>query len=73
LLNASIQTLELAGFPLLFLRVAFDCGGGFALSAPSGLFVELPPPDFGENAGFFTGAFEAAEGDVERFVLFNAY
>jgi hypothetical protein len=52
-----------------FLLPALNGGSGFALAFLSGLFVELPLVDFGEYAGFFTGALEAAHGHVKRFVL----
>jgi len=50
---------------------ALDGGSQLALSFGSGLFVELAGAQFGQQTGFLDGAFEAAQGDVERLVFFN--
>ena len=54
------------------LVVAFHSGGFFALALGRGLFVELAGAQVGEQAQFFNGALEAAQGDVEGFVVFNS-
>src|SRR5690606_5783373 len=69
----SVHAGELAGLALHLLGVALDGRGGLALAGPGGLFVKLAAADLGEDAGLFAGALEAAQGYVERFVLFNAY
>ncbi len=54
------------------LVVAFDSGSLFALALGRGFFVKLAGTQVGEQAQFFNGALEAAQGDVERFVVFNS-
>ena len=42
---------------------------GFTLADSSGLFVSFATADFGQDSGFFAGAFEATQRDVERLVI----
>jgi DNA-binding transcriptional LysR family regulator len=52
------------------LVVALDGGCLLALALGGGLFVELAGAQVGQQAQFFDGAFEAAQSDVEGFVVF---
>src|SRR5690606_13842392 len=52
------------------LVVALDGGCFLALALGGGLFVELAGAQIGQQAEFFDGALEAAQGDVEGFVVF---
>ena len=51
--------------------VAFDGGGFLALAHCGGFFVKLAAANFAQNARFFAGALEPAQGDVERLVFFD--
>jgi hypothetical protein len=53
------------------LALALDCGGELALALGGGLFVELAGAQFGQEADFFDGALEAAQGDIKRLVFFD--
>src|SRR5690606_2829636 len=66
----SVQALAAAIFALQLLGVTLDGSSCLALALGSGLFVELATTDFSQNAGFFAGALETTQGDVEGFVLF---
>ena len=66
----SIQTLAAAVFALQLLGMTLDCSSSLALALGSRLFVELATADFSQYTGFFALALEAAQGDVEGFVLF---
>ena len=55
-----------------FLR-AFYCCCHFAFAFLRGLFIKLATAYLSEDAGFFTGALEATNGDFEGFVIFYTY
>ena len=50
--------------------MTLHCRGGFALTYSCGLLIELAAADFRKHTGFFAGAFETAQSDVERLVFF---
>jgi hypothetical protein len=52
------------------LVVALDGGSLLALALGGGFFVKLAGTQIGQQAQFFDGAFEAAQSDVEGFVVF---
>src|SRR5690554_4793625 len=66
----SVQALAATIFALQLLGVTLDGSSCLALALGSGLFVELATTDFSQDAGFFAGALETTQGDVEGFVLF---
>jgi hypothetical protein len=43
----------------------------FSLTFLGGLLVEFPPPKLSEDAGFFAGSLEAAQGGVKILILAN--
>src|SRR5664279_1573310 len=45
--------------------------GLFSLTFLGGLLVEFTSPELGEDAGFFTGTLEAAQGGVKILILAN--
>jgi hypothetical protein len=47
----------------------FYCGSFFSLTFLGGLLVEFTPPKLSEDAGFFTGSLEAAQGGVKILIL----
>jgi len=53
------------------LVMALDGGGFLPFAFGGGLLVEFARPQFGQQAGLFDGALEAAHRHFERFVLFN--
>ena len=59
-------------FKGLFL-VTFDGCSCLALSYLGGFLIEFPSVYFGEGTCFFTGTLEAAQGDIERFIISNFY
>ena len=54
-------------------QVALYGGCLLALAFLCGFLVILATTQLGQNAGFLTGALEAAQGRIEIFVLFNTY
>lgn len=52
--------------------MALDRGSQLALALGGGFLVELAGAQFGQQTGFFDGALEAADGDLERFVFLDA-
>ena len=52
--------------------MALHGSGELALALGSRLLVELARAQFGQQAGFLNAALEAAQGDFERLVFFNA-
>jgi hypothetical protein len=52
--------------------VALHGGRLLALALGRRLFVELAGAQLGQQADLLDGALEAAQGDIERFVLFDA-
>lgn len=65
----SVQTLALRGLARQPLHVAFDSRGFLSLSFLGRFFIELPPTQFGKNAGFLTSALETTQGCVEMLAL----
>lgn len=55
------------------LVVAFDSSSFFALALSGGLFIKLTCAQLGEQAQFFNGALEAAQGGFVWFVFFDSY
>jgi len=53
------------------LALALDGCGEFALALCGGFFVERAGAQFGQEADFFDGTLEAAQGDIERLVFFD--
>jgi len=53
--------------------MALDRGSALALAGLAGLLKKLATAYFSDNARFFAAAFEATQGDFERFVFFDAY
>ena len=51
--------------------MAFYRSGSFTLAYCRWLFIELAATHFREYTGFFAGALEAPQCDVERFVFFD--
>src|ERR1700733_11517326 len=51
------------------LHVALDGRGLLALALLRGFFVELAPPQLGENAGLLAGALETPQGGIEVLIL----
>src|SRR5690606_10610875 len=62
----SVHALLDDGFARHFLGVALHGCGLLALALLGRLLVGLAGTDFGQDAGLFTGALEAAESYVER-------
>lgn len=54
------------------LVVALHGSSEFALAFGSRFLVELACAEFGQQAGFLDAALEAAQGDFEGLVFFNA-
>src|SRR5256885_13217348 len=54
------------------LHVALDGGGLLALALLRGLFIELAPPQLGENAGLLARSLETPQGGIEVLVLTHA-
>jgi hypothetical protein len=70
--RGSVQPASQVGVAGNTLGLALHGRGLFALAFLGGLLVKLPPADFGQDAGFFAGTFEAPEGGVKIFVFSNA-
>ncbi len=68
----SIETVAAGGVPGDALRMALHGGGLLALAFLSGLFVVLAATKFSQNAGFLTGALEAAQCGVKVLVFADA-
>src|SRR3990167_5302389 len=66
-----VQAYATALFALYFLGVTLNSGCCFALTLGSRLFIKFTAANFGQNTGFFAGALETTQSDVEGFVLFN--
>ena len=49
----------------------FNRGSLFSLTFLGGLLVEFTPPKLSEDAGFFAGSLEAAQGGVKILILAN--
>src|SRR5204863_6454455 len=54
------------------LLLALAGGGGFTFADFGGFLVVLAPAHFGKHARLFTGAAEAAQGELVLLVFFNA-
>jgi len=67
----SVQTLELALFPLKLLEMTLYGSSCFALTYGSWLLVVLATTYFRQYTGFFAGTLEATQCYVKRFVLFQ--
>jgi succinate-acetate transporter protein len=68
-----VQTLGAVLLAAGLLLLALDGSSVLALANSGGLLVSLAAADFGQDAGLFTAALEAAQGNVEGFVLFYTY
>jgi len=55
------------------LLVALDGSGGLALALGGRLFVELTGTEFSDDTSFLARTLEAADGNLEGLVFFNAY
>ena len=64
-----VQANAAALLALHFLGVTLNSGSGLALTLSGRLFVEFAATDFSQYTGFFAGALETAQGDVERLVV----
>src|SRR5258706_3420338 len=69
--RSSVQTLALGHVARHAAQMALHRRGGLALALLRRLFVELALARFGQHAGLFAGALEAAQGELERLVLAN--
>src|SRR5574344_1820859 len=67
----SIQTFAATLFALYLLGVTLDGSSRFALTLGSRLFVKFATAHFRKYTGFFAGAFEATQGNVKWFVVFQ--
>lgn len=65
----SVETLETLALTLNLLGVALYSGRLLTLANSCRLLVVLTTTHFGKNTGFFAGALETAQGDVERLVV----
>src|SRR5690554_1739520 len=70
-LGNSVQTLELALFPLKLLEMTLNGSGCFALANGSRLFIVFTTTYFREYTCFFAGTLEATQCYVKRFILFH--
>jgi hypothetical protein len=52
--------------------VSFHCRRRFAFTHCRGFFIEFAPADFRQYTSLFACTPEAANGDIEGFVFFNA-
>lgn len=68
-----VQALGAIQLARELLLLTLDGSSVLALANSSGLLVSLAAADLGQDAGLFTAALEAAQGNVEGFVLFYAY
>jgi hypothetical protein len=66
-----VQAYALAVVPGKLLQVTLDRGSTGTLAHGGGLLIMLALAHFGENAGFLTGALEAAQGNVKRLVFLD--
>ncbi len=66
-----VQAYALAVFPGKLLEVAFYSGSASALAYCCWLLVVLTLANFSENARFFTGALEPAQGDIKGLVFLD--
>src|SRR2546430_13469318 len=53
------------------LHVALDGGGLLALALLRGLFIELAPPQLGENAGLLSVSLETPQGGIEVLLVMH--
>ena len=53
------------------LLVAFDGGGGLALSYLGRFLIKFTAVNFGQGPGLLTGAFKTSQCEIERFVISN--
>ncbi|OEY66505.1 hypothetical protein BG841_08570 [Marinobacter sp. X15-166B] len=67
----SVQTFELALFPLKLLEMTLDGSSGLALAYGSRLLVMFATTHFRQNTCFFAGALEATQCYVKRLILFH--
>src|SRR5690606_26526627 len=66
---ASVEALALGDVARGAARLALHGGGGLALALLGRLLVVLALAGFGQHAGLLAGAFEAAQGKLERLVF----
>ena len=67
-----LSVLAGTGLPLAFL-VALYRRRGFSFSHLCGFFVKFTPVDFSQDPGFFAGALEAAQCEIEWLVFSYFY